>query len=439
MRKITIDAREYKKRRDKILEKLKGSALLLQGNKTVVRNHDVHFAFRQESNFFYLTGFEEPDAIVILTPENEHKSTIFVRKRDQLRETWDGFIFGPELTKEHFLFDQAYLIEDFDEIAPKILANVSKIYTSQFHDWDQDFLIRKLVTKVRETHGRKNVGNLAVEDAYPLVGEMRLFKSDYEVARMQQSADINVESHLEVMRMVKPGVTELALYGKYLNAIMARGAPRVSYEGIFASGAHATTLHYIFNDDTLKANELFLVDAGCEVENYSSDITRTYPISGKFNEAQKRIYSYVLKVQNELLAMCKPGTTLMELQNYTINALTDLMIEEKLLIGNKQELIQDLAFKKYYPHGVSHWLGLDVHDAGVTHIAGKPRTIEPGMSFTVEPGFYVPANDTTAPKELRGMGIRIEDDVVITNNGHINLTAKLPKEVADLEAVIGKS
>jgi Xaa-Pro aminopeptidase len=255
----------------------------------------------------------------------------------------------------------------------------------------------------------------------------------------RRACEISSEAHVEVMRATKPGVNERALHGVFLRAIMERGCAREGYGTIMASGNGATTLHYVFNDQPCRAGDLLLVDAGGEFNYFTGDITRTYPVSGKFNPTQKRVYQKVLDLQKQLVAAVRPGTTRDLLQKQCIAGLTEIMIEEKLLTGRKEELIEKREFAKFYPHGVGHWLGMDVHDAGVIDINGEPRPLEPGFVLTIEPGLYVPENTPGVPDELRGLGIRIEDNILVTETGHENLTAKCPKEIDELEALIGRA
>ena len=439
MRKSSHYIQNFKERRAQLKTKISGSALILHSHPEYIRNNDVSHPYRQDSNLFYLTGFEEPESIFIFRPGMSPETILFVRPKDQERETWDGFRYGPSGAASEFHIDQCYLISEFAEKATELLKPVDKIY----HQWgihsEFDHEILKLVQSVRASHGRSGRGVLPIYDARELLGELRLKKSNEELVSIRKACEISAEAHCEVMRFTKPGVTENQLQGVFLGTSMLLGAKREGYGTIVATGANATTLHYVFNDQVCKDGELLLIDAGAEFNYYTGDITRDYPINGKFSPAQKTVYNGVLQVQKKIIDMVKPGLAFQKLQETTIEMLTDLMIELKLLHGNRAELIQNLDFKKYYMHGVSHYLGMDVHDAGLYLVGGEPRRIESGFLFTVEPGLYIPANDESAPKELRGIGVRIEDNILVTDTGYDNLTLKCPKEISDVETMMNET
>jgi Xaa-Pro aminopeptidase len=295
-----------------------------------------------------------------------------------------------------------------------------------------------VLDNVRSAAGRTGRGALPVRDSWELLGELRVIKQPHDIKLMREACEISSRAHIAAMKFTKPGVTERQVHGVLLHSFFMQNADREGYGTIVGSGAAATTLHYVYNDQVCKDGDLVLIDAGAEKEYYTGDITRTFPVNGKFTPVQKRVYQAVLDIEKKLIADVKPGIVFKSMQERTIDALTDVMIEFGLLKGAKQHLIDTLAFKKYYPHGVSHYLGLDVHDSGLHVVRGEPRKLEVGMSFTIEPGLYIPADDESAPKEFRGIGIRIEDNIVVTANGCENLTAMAPKEIADLEAIIGR-
>lgn len=437
MRKPSHEMSIFKERRTRLAEKIPGGALITPAAPEYIRNNDVHHDYRQDSNLFYLTGFEEPESVLLFRPGKDPETVMFVRNKDVLRETWDGFRFGTEGTQTHFGIDKAYLIEDFEKIAPGLLADVERVHYTLFHDIEFDERIGRVVMAVKDMRRRSGKGLLPIADAAPMIGEMRLIKSEHEVETLKKACQITAEAHLELMKYVQPGMNERQLHGRFVYEVMKRGAAREGYGTIVAGGASATTLHYVFNDQTLKSGDLMLVDAGGEYDFYTGDITRTYPVSGKFTEPQKRVYQKVLNIQKMIIDMVKPGLRFDELQNATIDSLVEVMLEEGLLKGAKEELIESGEYRKYYPHGVSHWLGMDVHDAGMIEIGGEPRGLEPGMAFTVEPGLYIPFDDQTAPPDLRGIGIRIEDNILVTADGHDNMTAGAVKEVDEMEALIG--
>jgi Xaa-Pro aminopeptidase len=267
---------------------------------------------------------------------------------------------------------------------------------------------------------------------------LRIKKTPLEIENMRKACQISSEAHVDVMRAMKPGVNERALHGVFLKGIMERGCAREGYGSIMASGASATTLHYVYNDQPCKDGDLFLIDAGGEYNFYTGDITRVYPVNGKFSPTQKRIYQKMLDLQKSLVASVKPGVTRDNLQKMAISTITEILIDEKILKGRKEDLIEKKEYHKFYMHGIGHWLGMDVHDTGATEIAGEPRPLEAGMVLTVEPGLYIPQDTPGISDDLRGIGIRIEDNILVTDKGYENMTAMCPKEIAELENLVGK-
>ncbi len=436
MRKPLVDISIFKKRREKLAEKLNGATLILSANPEALRNHDVHYDYRQDSTFFYLTGFEEPESVFVFRPGQKPETVLFVRKKDSLRETWDGFRFGPDGAKKAFGIDEAYEISDLKSKLPELIKHHQEIYYRLRKDEKFDQIIFEAIEDVKMNLGRSGRGNLTIHDAFELVGEMRLFKTSEEKEWLRKAGEISAEGHIQAMKTAKPGVSERQLQAEIQKTFMYQGSQRVGYGSIVASGSNATTLHYVFNDQTCKDGDLVLIDAGAEYNYYTGDITRVFPINGKFSAAQKQVYEKVLYIQKAILKMIKPGIAFEDLQNTCIDMTTAALIELKLLKGDKEDQIKKKEFKKYYPHGVSHWLGMDVHDAGLYMLNGESRKLEVGMCFTVEPGLYISADDATAPKELRGIGIRIEDDIIVTESGCEVLTSKVPKEIADIEALM---
>lgn len=439
MRRPNFDMNVFRERRQQLAALAKGSAIVIPSHPEYIRNNDVHHPYRQDSNLFYLTGWEEPESVLVFRPGQTPETVLFVRPKDVERETWDGFRYGPEGAEREFNVDKAYLISEFDKMIVDLLKPVDKVYY-KFHidrEWDEKML--STLGRVRQNMGRTNRGMLPVYDAWELIGEMRLKKSAHDVALMRKACEISSQGHIDAMKATRPGINEREIHGILFASFLRRGASREGYGTIVGTGSNATTLHYVFNDQECKDGDLLLIDAGAEYQYYTGDITRTYPVNGKFTPAQRKVYDRLLDLEKSLIASVKPGMAFRSLQETTVEYLTDVMIEFKLLSGSRSELIEKLAYKKYYPHGVSHWLGLDVHDAGLHVLNGEPRKLEPGMAFTIEPGLYIPANDMSAPEELRGIGIRIEDNVVVTPMGCENLTDSCPKEVADLEAIVGSA
>ncbi len=444
MRKPADNMQIFARRRRLLAEKAKGSAIVIPSHPEMIRNNDVHHQYRQDTNLFYLTGWEEPESVFVFRPGQTPETVMFVRAKDVEREIWDGFRYGPQGCAQEFRIDKTFLVEDFDKEIASLLKNVDRVYYRFGVDREFDGKILTTLEGVRRTHGRSGKGTLPVLDSWELIGELRAIKTADDIELMRLAGKVSALAHIEVMKAAKPGMSEKQLLGIFLGSIYSQNADREGYGTIMASGANACTLHYTFNDQTCRDGDLLLIDAGAEVRYYTGDITRTYPVNGKFSSAQRKVYDRVLEIQKELCATSKPGIPFKNLQDRTIDFLTDAMIDLKLIKVPRTEAIERSLFKKYYPHGVSHYLGMDVHDTGLYSTPGevgadpRARALEAGIAFTIEPGLYIPVDDQDAPEELRGIGIRIEDDVVVTATGIENLTIDAPKEVADLEAIIGR-
>lgn len=438
MRKPTEDVRIFAERRQRIGRDLQGSALIVAANPEHIRNHDVGYPYRQDSNMYYLTGFEEPESVLIFRPGLKPETVMFVRRRDPERETWDGFRFGPEGVEREFGVDKAYPIDEFMTHAPVLLKEVDQVYYRMFKNPEADHWVKECLEKTKSMQGRTGYGLLPVHDADTFLGEFRLVKSEIELTNLREACEISAQAHLAAMRFTRPGVTERQVQGVLAHNFFMKGAAREGYNHIVASGNAATTLHYNFNDQVCKDGDLLLIDSGAEYNYYTGDITRTYPVNGKFTDEQARVYQGVLNVQKQIIDYVKPGIVFKDLHDMGTSLLTDLMLELGLLSGRKEDLISALKQKKYYPHGIGHWLGMDVHDAGLYFKKNVPREIEANMCFTIEPGLYIPAEDTSAPQKYRGIGIRIEDNIRVTSHGCENMTSSVPKEIADIEKVVGK-
>lgn len=420
----------FSERRQKLAQSMTGGAFIAVATEELVRNSDVHHSYRQDSSLYYLTGFEEPGSIFVFRPGMTPETVMFVRKKDIERETWDGFRFGPEQVEAQFRIEKAYPIEEFSKQIVDLLKPVEKLYYRFYKNETADELIKNALLATKSAQGRTGFGLLPVFDADELLGEQRVIKSDYEIELLRKACEISADAQMDVMRYTRAGINERELAGYFIYQIMKRGAAREGYGGIFAGGANACTLHYVFNDQQLKNNELLLVDAGAEYNYFTGDITRTFPINGKFTDEQAEIYDGVLKVQKTLIESIKPGVPFQQLHEMGASLLTDLMLELGLLSGRKEDIMQANQHKKYYPHGIGHFLGMDVHDVGLYF--NKPnreaRKIEAGMTFTIEPGLYIPE---------KGIGIRIEDNILVTTNGYENMTRKCVKEIVDLEKIVG--
>lgn len=437
MRKPTANIEECVRRREDLRTVVKDSALIIPAHSESVRNHDVHHSYRQDSNLFYLSGFEEPESVLIIRPGMTPESVLFVRKKDVNRETWDGFRYGPEAAKDIFKVDETYEIDEIEEKSADLLKDVSSVYYSMFRNSWFDPSFEKIMLEAKRRSGRSGKGVLSIKDVYPLIGEMRLKKSEYELAMLRSACSASAAAHVEMMCHTKPGISERELHGRFIFEVMKRGCAREGYGSIVATGNNACTLHYVFNDDLLKDGDLLLVDAGGEYNFYSADITRTWPVSGQFSEVQKRLYQKLLTLQKKMIAGVQPGVLWADHQHSCIEGLVEIMQEEKLLKGSRDEIIEKNEFRKYYPHGLGHYLGMDVHDAGAYELSGQSRSFEAGMVLTIEPGIYIPHDDDSVPEELRGIGIRIEDNILVTASGQEVLTPDVPKEIADMESLIG--
>ena len=423
------------------------SVAIIAAAREAVRSHDTNYRYRQNSDFFYLTGFEEPEAIAVIAPSAEKKFTLFVRPREREQEIWNGYRAGVEGALRDYAADESFPISVFDEKLPEILDGPKVLYYAFGNgggDLDQK-IIRQLAL-MRESNRRPLEPPQTIIDPTSILHEMRVFKSDEEIEIMQRAADIAAEAHVAAMKAVRPGMKEYEVEALIESIFRRHGAAGPSYTSIIGSGANATILHYINNTGTLRAGDLLLVDAGCEYKGYASDITRTFPVSGKFTEAQREIYDLVLMTQLSCVDMVRPGVRLEELKNHSIEILTEGMVRLGLLKGDPKRLIEEKKYTQFYMHNLGHFLGIDVHDAGRYYVNGESRPAEPGMVMTIEPGLYVSADTTNIPKEFNqdvpqkylGIGIRIEDDVLVTENGARVLTHKVPKDPEEIEQLMAK-
>jgi Xaa-Pro aminopeptidase len=432
----SFDMQIFKKRREKLAPHLTESALVIFSNPEFLRNHDSNYEYRQDTNFFYVTGFEEPESVCVFRPGQKPEYILFVRPKDPLRETWDGFRYGPDGAKKYYGADEVHLISDLSKKLPELLKSVKSVFFRLNQQPQYDQVMLKAIDDAKMLYGRSGRSNLDIIDSANFLGEFRIIKDATEIEWQKKACEITAKAHTETMKFVEPGLNERQVDAYIQYQFKFNMAPRMGYNTIVASGHNATTLHYNFNDQPCKSGDLLLIDAGAEYNYFSGDITRTFPVNGKFTAIQKEFYNLVLKVQKEMVAFVKPGIQHKSLQDRTIELLTEAMLELKLLKGSRDENIRNMAYKKYYPHGVSHWLGMDVHDAGLYQINGESRMLEPGMVFSIEPGLYVPHDDQDAAKDLRGLGVRIEDDILVTAKGHENMTALAPKEVSEIESVM---
>jgi len=432
-----ISATEFARRRKQLMRMAGGDAILvLPAAPERVRSHDTHYPYRQDSDFWYLSGFPEPEAVLVLVPGRRHgEALLFCRERDPERESWDGPRYGQEGAVDVFGMDDAYPIDDLDEILPGLLEGRGRVYYHFGRDADFDLKLIGWVNRVRAQvrHGAQPPHEFL--ELGHLLHEMRLFKSKDEIRLMQQAADISVRAHEAAMRAAKSGVREYELQAEVERVFRAADA-WPAYGSIVGAGANGCVLHYRANNAAAKAGDLVLVDAGAEYRGYASDITRTFPVGGRFSKEQRALHDLVGAAQAAALAQAKPGVPYEAGHNAAVEVLTEGLLHLGLLKGKAGKLIAEGGYKRFYPHKSGHWLGLDVHDVGEYRIDGESRLLEPGMAFTIEPGLYIRPDDATVDAKWRGIGIRTEDDIVITADGHRVLTDKLARSADEIEALM---
>ena len=428
----------FKQRREKLKTLLGDGTLILRGNHEVPRNNDVFYPFRQDSNFFYLTGFDEPDAVLIFQPHRKPETTLFVRPKNAEKEMWDGFLYGPEGACKSFGIDVAYNLDQLEEKLPILLKGLSSIYYRWGENESFDRMLKKVFINIQKKQGRLGKGFPSLLDYWEILGEQRIIKTDQEITHLKKACEISADAHIHAMRFIAPGVSERQIEAVLEYTVKKAESPRWGYPPIVASGPNACTLHYQSNDQICHDGDLLLIDAGAEWNYYTADITRTFPVNGRFTDIQKDFYQSILEVQKALIDKACPGMTFKGLQDEAIKGLSQVLLHWKILSGDQDEVIEKRLYKKYYPHGVGHFLGMDVHDIGLYEKNGKPRPLQAGMCLTIEPGLYIPKADLSAPLALRGLGIRIEDDILICEKGCEVLSYKAPKEVSDIEAIAGQ-
>jgi Xaa-Pro aminopeptidase len=428
----------FRARREKLMKEMgPGSIAVLCTSPVRNRNNDVDDKFRPESNFYYVTGFEEPEAVAVVIPDHpETRFILFVLPRDREKETWTGRRYGVEGAKQRFGADAAFSVEELDARLPKLIENRDRLFyrMGQNHAFDARILawIEKLRTQVRAGIAAP----AQILDPAAILHEHRLFKGPEEAAMLRKAGDVTHEAHLTAMRTARPGAFEFQVEAAVDFTFRMRGGTGPGYPSIVASGPNATTLHYIQNQRRLEGGDLMLLDAGCEYEYYTADVTRTFPVSGHFSDAQRAIYEAVLDAQLAGIEKVKPGLRFQDVHDASTRVLVDRLIQLGILKGNITDCLADGKYKRYFMHRTSHWLGMDVHDCGNYFVAGESRKMEPGMVLTVEPGLYFNEDDDTVDARWRGIGVRIEDDVLVTEAGCDVLTSAIPKNAADVEKAV---
>lgn len=436
-RPAAIEPAEYQKRRQALIAQLPHhAAMIVLGASLVTRSHDSEYTFRQQSDFYYLTGIQEPDALLILLPGREEgQSVVFCQDRDPTMEAWTGRRLGAQGVETQHGIDQAYENAQRDELLPRLLAGRELLYVPL--DNPEALGIADAALKSAQVNARR--GKPALKgwlDCRPLIHEMRLLKSPAEIALLRHAAAISAKAHVRAMRVCRPGLHEYQLQAELEHEFRFQGASGAAYSTIVGGGANACVLHYIENSASLAADELVLIDAGAEFDLYAGDITRTFPVNGRFNDAQRALYHVVLAAQERAVAAVAPGVTLADIHQKVVYDLTAGLVDLGLLEGDVQARVDDESYRRFYLHSTSHWLGLDVHDVGTYRLdEHTARPLEEGMVLTVEPGLYIP-DEQDIPPCYRGIGIRIEDNVVVTSSGQEVITAGVPKQVADIEQLM---
>ena len=426
------DAAIYRARRERVIAEMGEGVMVIATASEVPRNRDTHYPYRHDSYFYWLTGFNEPEAVVVLVAGSAPRHILFCRERNEEREIWDGFRYGPAAAREAFAFDETFAFDALDAELPKYLENQPQLAYIIGRDMAWDTQVMGWLNAVRAKARSGVQAPVRLVDARVWLDEMRLVKDDHELALMRRAAEISTRAHGIAMRATRPGRHEYEIEAEMLCAFRSGGAAAPAYTSIVASGANACVLHYVFNDRPLADGDLLLIDAAAEFGSYAADITRTFPVNGRFSAAQRDVYELVLAAQTAAIATVRPGALWNDPHEAAVRVLTAGMVDLGLLHGAVDDLIESGAYQRFYMHRTGHWLGMDVHDAGDYKVHGAWRPFVPGMTLTVEPGLYIRAADDV-PAAFHNIGIRIEDDVVVTADGCEVLTTP-PRTVAEIEA-----
>lgn len=437
-----IDRREFQQRRQQVMEKIGNGTAIFRSAPMVVMHNDVEYTYRQDSDFFYLTGFNEPEAVAVLAPHHpEHQFILFVQPKDPEKETWTGYLHGVEGAKEIFAADEAYSIEELDEKLPQYLEKAERIYYHLGRDKTFNTNVLKHWQKLIATFPRRGTGPTALEDTNFILHPLRLLKTAAELDNIRQATAISAQAHNRAREFTKVGHYEYQIQAEIEHTFRLEGGMGPAYPSIVASGANACILHYINNNRQVQENELLLIDAGCAYNYYNGDITRTFPVNGKFTPEQKIIYEIVLEAQLKAIEVVKTGNPYNLFHDTAVRTIVEGLVDLGLLVGDIDEIIKEEKYKPFYMHRTGHWLGLDVHDAGGYKVNEETwQNLQPGHVLTVEPGIYIAPDIKPAegqpevPEKWRGIGIRIEDDVLVTATGNEVLTATVPKKVEDIES-----
>jgi Xaa-Pro aminopeptidase len=431
----------FGERRRRVMDAIgHGAAMVLAAAPELRVGRDAEFRYAVDPDLWYLTGYTEPEAVLVLRPaETEPAYTLFVRPRDRKKETWTGVRGGTEAARDAFHADAAFPIEELSDRLPKLLAEVDTVYARlESGRPDVDALVRAAVVNARHSRPRTGKGPFVLIEPGSVLNEMRLYKDAAEIGAIRDAAGVSIEAFRAAARRIRPGAGEWELEAAIDHEFRARGADGAAFPTIVASGANATVLHHVRNDRVMAAGELVLLDAGARMHMYAADITRTFPVSGRFDGERAALYDLVLAAHDAAIDVARPGSTIQRIHETAQRILVDGLMSLGLLEGDLDELLKEGGgASRYYPHRTSHWLGLDVHDVGDYVSPAGPRALEPGMVLTIEPGLYLPADDESVPEAWRGIGVRIEDDVLITLEGHEVLTSALPVRPAEIAALAG--
>lgn len=435
-----ITAKEYAARRRELMAMMAANSIaIVTAAPEKIRSRDTHYPYKQATSLSYLCGFAEPESVLVLIPGREQgECLLFCREKDKLRETWDGYRSGPAGAVSDFAVDDAFPIGDIDEILTGMLEGKERVYYAIGKDADFDRHLMGWINEIREQKNRGSAPPGEFVDLDHLVNEMRLIKTASELKLMRKAGEISARAHCRAMKVSVPGIYEYQLQAEIEHEFMVSGATAPAYTSIVGGGKNGCILHYIENRQKINDGQLVLIDAGCEYANYAADITRTFPVNGKFSPAQAAIYDIVLQAQAEAIALIVPGAPYNVANDATIAVITEGLRDLGILNGEINELIEQQAYKDFYMHSSGHWLGMDVHDVGDYKIDNQWRIYEPGMVVTVEPGIYISPDNTAVAEKWRGLAVRIEDDIAVTKTGCEDLTASVPKRRVDIESLMAR-
>ncbi len=435
---MSIGKTEYARRRKKLMSAMAPNSIaIIPSAREQVRSRDTHFPFRQDSDFYYLCGFAEPDSVLVLLPGRRHgQFVMFCREKDPAQEMWLGYREGPEGVCANFGADDAFPISDIDDILPGLLEGRERVYYSMGRSARFDRQVMDWVNTIRQKEASGAVPPGELTDLDHMLHEQRLFKSAAELRVLRKAGDITAKAHHRAMRASRAGLYEYQLEAELVHEFSSAGARHAAYPSIVGSGENACVMHYVNNDARLRDGDLVLIDAGCELDYYAADVTRTFPVNGTFSKEQRAIYELVLEAQAAAIDATKPGNHWNQPHDASVKVITEGLVALGLLKGKVSRLIKEGAYRPFYPHRCGHWLGLDVHDVGDYRVDDAWRLLEPGMVTTVEPGVYIAADNTSVPRKWRGIGVRIEDDVAITRDGCEVLIASAVKTVDGIEALM---